>query len=110
MRSIVRTGIAGMIALLAGIPAARAVDKGVTLSVGNNSVIELDREYETVIIGNPEIVDVHSGGDRLVVLEPLRLGASNIIFVDKDHVTIANVRVFVCNVVRSAFRQGSDCD
>jgi Flp pilus assembly secretin CpaC len=110
MRSIVRTGIAGIIAVLAGMPTARAVDQGVTLRVGNNSVIELDREFETVIIGNPDIVDVHSGGDRLVVLEPLRLGASNLVFVDKDHVAIANVRVFVCNVVRSAFRQGPDCD
>jgi Flp pilus assembly secretin CpaC len=110
MRSIIRTAFAGMIALLAAMPAARAVDQGVTLSLGNNSVIQLDREFETVIIGNPGIVDVHSGGDRLVVLEPLRLGASNVIFVDKDSVAIANVRVFVCNVVRSAFRQGSDCD
>ncbi len=110
MLSLIRTGFMGMIVLLTVMPAARAVDQTVTLTVGNNSVIKLDREFETVIIGDPDIVDVHSQGDRLVVLEPLRFGASNIIFVDKDSIAIANVRVFVCHVVRSAFRQGSDCD
>jgi Flp pilus assembly secretin CpaC len=110
MTTMRRAVMVGLIFLLAVLPPARAVDQTVILKLGNNSILVLNSAFETVIVGDPQIVDIHSQGNRSVILKPLHIGASNIIFVDSRNMVIANVRVFVCSVVRSAFREGSDCD
>jgi Flp pilus assembly secretin CpaC len=48
-----------------------------------------------VLIGDPNIVDVHALSERRVTLEPLSLGATNLIFVDERSIAITNVRILV---------------
>jgi len=45
--------------------------------------------------GGIAIVDVNTLSERRVTLEPLSLGATNLIFVDKRSITITNVRILV---------------
>jgi hypothetical protein len=48
--------------------------------------------------------------DRSVVLEPLDLGATNLIFVDERSIAITNISVLVCAAaMRVAYQAGSDC-
>src|SRR5258708_34167767 len=59
-------------------------------------ILNLERPFATVLIGDPFVVDVHEQTDRSVILEPLDLGATNLVFVDAQSIAIANVRVLVC--------------
>jgi Flp pilus assembly secretin CpaC len=89
---------------------ASAADKTVILTLGAGSVLLLDRPYETVLIGNPDVVDVHSRSDNSVFLEPLNLGASELIFIDERSTAITHVRVLVCRRIQTQYREGPDCD
>lgn len=82
--------------LLMAAPAASGDDRAVTLSPGMPSRLALDRAYATVIIGDPRIVDVRTGDGRSVLIEPLKPGKTNLVFVDAQGRVIANVRVSVC--------------
>jgi Flp pilus assembly secretin CpaC len=64
---------------------------------GRRIAIELDRPFDTILIDNPDVVDVRALNDQLIVLEPLNLGASNVLFVDEHNIAIANIRVVVCD-------------
>jgi Flp pilus assembly secretin CpaC len=93
---IVAAGLAISPALAgASIEAARP---SVTLEVGAGSTFMLERSFRTVLIGNPDIVDVQTRSDRSVRLEPLNSGTTNLIFVDEQGKVITNLTV----VVRSA--------
>ncbi|WP_371821848.1 pilus assembly protein N-terminal domain-containing protein [Bradyrhizobium sp. 41S5] len=48
-----------------------------------------------MLIGNPNIVDVQTVNDRRGTLEPLNLGATNLIFVDDRSIAITNLRIVV---------------
>ena len=78
-----------------------ASDQTITLKLGGGSPLLLERPFETVLIGDPNIVDVHTRGDRSVVLEPLNLGTTNLIFVDERRIVVANVRILVCRATAS---------
>jgi Flp pilus assembly secretin CpaC len=84
----------------------------VRLTRGAGSQLMLESPFETVLIENPDIVEVHHQSDRLVLLEGLALGASNVVFIDANNVAIANIRVLVCKTaaVRTAFRAEAGCD
>jgi Flp pilus assembly secretin CpaC len=77
--------------------AARAQDRAMVLSLGPPSRLTLARVFETVIVGDPGIVDVRTDDDRSAVVEPLNRGATNIVFVDVHGLVIANVRISVCD-------------
>ncbi|MCG2632559.1 pilus assembly protein N-terminal domain-containing protein [Bradyrhizobium sp. WYCCWR 13023] len=64
---------------------------------GSTSSIELDRSFENILVGNADLIDVHRLGDRLVVVEALAAGSSNLIFVDRRSIAIANIRIIVSN-------------
>jgi Flp pilus assembly secretin CpaC len=83
--------------LLVTASAVWAYERAVTLSVGMPSRLTLDRAYDTVIVGDPEIVDVKTGDSQSVLIEPLRPGKTNLVFVDAQGRVIANVRVSVCD-------------
>jgi Flp pilus assembly secretin CpaC len=72
-----------------------ATDETVTLMLGSGSTLALERPFEAVLIGDPNVVDVHTIGDRQVLLEPLKLGTSNVVFIDRQSVAITNIRVVV---------------
>ena len=76
------------------------------------SAFAVERPFKTVLIGDPDIVDVHTRNDRSVILEPLNPGATNLIFVDERSIAITNVRILVCNAgaTRINYQDGPDCE
>ena len=72
-----------------------AADQEITLRLGAGSTLQLERQFMTVLIGDPDVVDVRAQGDRSVILVPLDLGSTNVVFVDEQSIAIANVRVLV---------------
>ena len=85
----------GLAVLLALVPIARASDKAISLGVGSGSTLTLERPYGTILIGNPNVVDVEPQTDRSVLLKGLNVGASNVVFLDAQSLAIANIRVVV---------------
>jgi Flp pilus assembly secretin CpaC len=84
-----------LVLLLTTISVACAADQTITLRLGAKTALALDRPFETVLISDPNIVDVHTLSERRVTLEPLGLGATNLIFVDERSIAITNVRILV---------------
>jgi Flp pilus assembly secretin CpaC len=84
-----------LVFLLTTISVACAADQTITLRLGAPTALALERPFKTVLIGDPSIVDVHTLNDRRVTLEPLNLGATNLIFVDEGSIAITNVRIVV---------------
>ena len=84
-----------LVLLLTTISAACAADQTITLRIGAKTALALERPFETVLIGDPNIVDVYTLGDRRVTLEPLGLGTTNLIFVDERSIAITNVRILI---------------
>ena len=97
MTAMLRVCALGLGLLLTAIPASWAADQTVTLRLGSGPALLLERPYKTVIIGDPTVVDVFPLGSRSVILLPLNLGASNLIFVDEKGIAITNVSVLVRN-------------
>ncbi|TMJ24096.1 MAG: hypothetical protein E6G93_01515 [Alphaproteobacteria bacterium] len=95
MTAILRSLVLGATLLLAAIATARAEDQTIDLRVGFGSSLVLDRAFETVLIGDSNVVDVHTHDNRSVILEPLAPGATNLIFLDEQNIVIANVPLLV---------------
>ena len=91
----VRTCVIVLVFFLTTISVARAANQTITLRLGAPTALALERPFKTVLIGDPNIVDVHTITDRRVTIEPLNLGATNLIFVDERSIAIANVRIVV---------------
>ena len=72
-----------------------AADQTIILRLGAGSTLMLERQFRTVLIGDPDVVDVRAQGDRSVILVPLDLGSTNVVFVDEQSIAFANVRVLV---------------
>jgi len=89
--------LAAMLVLMAA-PAASAQDRAVTLSVGTPSRLALSSPFEAVIVGNPAIVDVRTDDDQSVVVEPIKPGVTNLVFVNARGLVVANIRVSVCGL------------
>jgi Flp pilus assembly secretin CpaC len=87
----------GSALLLTTISATRAADQTITLTLGTGSAFALERPFKTVLIGDPNVVNVHAHNDRSVILEPLNLGVTNLVFVDERSIAISNIRILVCN-------------
>jgi Flp pilus assembly secretin CpaC len=79
-----------------------AADRTIILKVGATSALLLERPFNTMLIGDPDVVDVLVRDDRSVILQPLKPGATNIIFLDGRSIAIANVGILVCNLGVSA--------
>src|ERR1700760_4961096 len=78
------------------IPGALAEDDTVPLGIGPALRLFLQNAFETFIVGDPLVVGVRTDDDRSVVIEPLKAGATNLVFVDAHGVVTANVRISVC--------------
>jgi Flp pilus assembly secretin CpaC len=85
----------GLALLLTTISASRAAEQTITLRLGTGSALALERPFKTVLIGDPSIVNVNTRIDGSVILEPLNLGATNVVFVDERSIAIANVKILV---------------
>jgi Flp pilus assembly secretin CpaC len=90
----------GLAIALFATPASQtwAADPAIVLRVGANSPLLLERPFSTILIGDPGVVDVLVRDDRSVILQPLKPGATNVIFLDAGSIAIANIGILVCNV------------
>ena len=92
LRKIVLTAM-----LLFSTPAgALAGNDPVALAVGSEFRLFLNRAFATVIIGDPLVVEIRTDDEQSVVIEPLKAGATNLVFIDAEGKVTANVRVSVC--------------
>ena len=95
MAVIVRAFLFGATLLLAAVATVRAEDQTLDLRVGFGSSLMLDRAFEAVLIGDPNVVDFHTRDNRSVMLEPLAPGATNLVFLDDQNIVIANIPLLV---------------
>jgi len=47
-----------------------AADRTIPLELGARPLLALEKPFKNVLIGDPDIVDVHISDDRSVILEP----------------------------------------
>jgi Flp pilus assembly secretin CpaC len=97
MTPIFRSFVLGMLLLISTNCVTRAADRSVTLMLGAGAALEVERPFKTVMVGDPDIVDVYARTDRSVTLEPLNPGTTNLVFVDERSIAISNVRILVCS-------------
>ena len=83
--------------LLTTISVTWAADQTITLELGAGSAVVLERPFKTVLIGDPNVVDVQTQSGLSVILKPLNLGATNLVFIDERGIAITNVRILVCS-------------
>jgi len=95
MIAIFRTFIVWAALFLGTISATWAQERTIDLSVGFKSSLVLDKTFETVLIGDSNVVDVHTPDNRLVVFEPLAPGATNLVFLDDQNIVVANIAILV---------------
>jgi Flp pilus assembly secretin CpaC len=95
MTAILRACVLGLALLMTQIGASWAADQTIILKLGTGSTLLLDKPFKLVLIEDENVVDVHTQNERLVILEALKLGASNLIFVDEKSIAITNIRVLV---------------
>jgi Flp pilus assembly secretin CpaC len=74
-----------------------AARPSVTLELGAGSTVVLERPFKTVLIGNPDVIDVQTQSERSVLLKPLSPGATNLVFVDEQGIVIINLTIVVRN-------------
>jgi Flp pilus assembly secretin CpaC len=98
--------------LSSAVSATWAADQTITLRLGAGSALALERPFKTVMIGDPGVVDVQTRDDRSVMLEPLSVGATNLVFVDARSIAITNIRILVCNAtpVRISYQDEPGCE
>ena len=95
MTAIFRTLALWAALFLATISVTLAAEKTIDLRVGLGSSLVLDRVFETVMIGDSDIVDVHARDNHSVMLEPLAPGTTNLIFLDDQNLVVANIAILV---------------
>jgi len=88
--------LTGALLLVATMPAGWAQDRTGCLSIGAASRLALHSPFDTVIVGDPLIVEVRIDDDQTAVVEPLKPGVTNLVFVDTRGLVIANIRLIVC--------------
>jgi Flp pilus assembly secretin CpaC len=98
MKSRIRELALAAVLLFITIPGALAQERAVALSVGIESRLFLDKAFETVILGDPLIIDVRTDDNQSVVIKPLKAGVTNLVFVDARGMVTANITVSVCAV------------
>ena len=95
MKIRLRACMLGLTLCLVALSASRASDETMTIALGASSLLTLDRPFETVLVGDPQVVDISPQTDRTVLMKAINRGASNVVFVDAHNIAIANIRVVV---------------
>jgi Flp pilus assembly secretin CpaC len=99
--SIRKLALAAML-LFSATPGARAEDDAVALGVGSAFRLSLEKAFETVIVGDPLVLDVRTDDNQSIVIEPLKAGVTNLVFVDAHGMVTANIKVSVCGTASGA--------
>jgi Flp pilus assembly secretin CpaC len=97
MATLLRACALGLGLLLTAVPVSWAADQTITLTLGFGSQLLLERPFKSVLSGNPNVVDVQNLTGSSVILKPLKIGTSNLIFLDEKSIAITNIRVLVCD-------------
>ncbi|GLR85773.1 pilus assembly protein N-terminal domain-containing protein [Bradyrhizobium iriomotense] len=90
-----RAYMLSLVLLLAPVPASQAADQTITLALGTGSVFTPEQPFETVLIDDENVVSIRIQDDRSVIFQALKLGTTNVIFIDAQSIAIANVRIVV---------------
>jgi Flp pilus assembly secretin CpaC len=101
MKPGIRELVVAATLLFTAIPGARAEDDAIALGVGTAFRLFLQKTYETVIVGDPLVVNVRTDDSRSVLIEPLKAGETNLVFVDAQGMVTANIKVSVCGASSS---------
>jgi Flp pilus assembly secretin CpaC len=96
MRLRIRELVMAAILACGPIAGAKAEDNSVALGVGTAFRMFVEKAFESVIVGDPAVVDVRIDDDRSVVIEPLSPGETNLVFIDRRGRVTANVRISIC--------------
>jgi Flp pilus assembly secretin CpaC len=96
MKAVARKLALGAALILAALPTARATDRTVTLKLGVASRLQLDSMFETVLVGDPDVVGVYPDDSYSVILSPQNPGVTNLVFINARHIVLANIRISVC--------------
>ena len=59
--------------VLTALSTGRAADQTMTLAIGSGSVFTLERPFDTVLIDQSDVVDIHCQGNRSVILKALKM-------------------------------------
>jgi len=96
MKSHIRRIVLATMLLYSAPAVVSAQDGPVALGVGSEFRLFLDKAFATVIVGDPRVVDVRTDDDQSVVIDPLKAGETNLVFVDAHGMVTANIKVSVC--------------
>jgi Flp pilus assembly secretin CpaC len=110
MISVLRACALGLTLFLSTISAATAADQTMTLKLGAGSTVTIERPFKAVLIGDPDVLSIHKHDDRSVAIEPLSLGATNVVFVDERGYAIVNISIVVCAASASVIDQDDVAD
>jgi len=102
MKPRIREIILAMTLVFSAPACALAGDDAVALGVGTEFRLFLTNAFATVIVGDPRVVDVRTDDDQSVVIEPLKAGETNLVFVDAHGTVTANIKVSVCGAASLA--------
>jgi Flp pilus assembly secretin CpaC len=96
MKPRIREIVLAAMLLFSASSGALAQDGPVALGLGSEFRLFLDQAFATVIVSDPLVVDVRTDDDQSVVIEPLKAGVTNLVFVDAHGMVTANIKVSVC--------------
>src|ERR1700753_530433 len=110
--AMLRTLACGALLMLGASEPSWAEDQTFTVERGTPFPLTLKIPFENFLVDHPDVVDVHSRDDRSVIVEGIATGVSNIVFVDRRSIAIANIRIEVCDAVtaRSDLQDEPRCD
>jgi Flp pilus assembly secretin CpaC len=96
MKPSIRKLVLAAMLLLSTTLGARAEDDAVALGIGSAFRLSLQKTFETVIVSDPLVLDVRTDDNQSVVIEPLKAGVTNLVFVDAHGMVTANIKVSIC--------------
>ena len=75
----------------------KTAPSSVTLELGAGSTVMLERPYKTVLLENPDVIEIQTQDERSVLLKALRPGSTNLVFIDEQGIVITNLAILVRN-------------
>ncbi|MFD2237899.1 pilus assembly protein N-terminal domain-containing protein [Aureimonas populi] len=109
--------LASVLPLMAGVPAALAEEGSLRVALDRAQVVRIEREAETIIVGNPSIVDVAIHDARTLILTGRSYGVTNLVVLDGQGdavidrtVTVGSVESASVRVYRQALRSTYSCN
>jgi putative type II/III system pilus formation protein len=73
------------------------IDGSVELRLGFASTFTIKKSFKTIAVGNPKVVKVapFGQGDHTVLITPVTIGETNVLFFDQENLPMLNVYIVV---------------